>query len=93
MSGDDSVAVTCAWFVKDALKSGSFPAKALNKSVGDVDEMSDEELVRIAQGSDHSENGSALTLGVGDTVLLRSGGPLMTIISIEGAPVGVKGTD
>ena len=79
MSGDDdSVIVTCSWFVKDALKSGSFPATALNKSVGDVRKMSDEELERIvAEGSDHNENGSALALGAGDTVLLKSGGPLI----------------
>jgi uncharacterized protein YodC (DUF2158 family) len=97
MSGDDdSVTVTCNWFVKEAVKSKSFPAKALKKSGGvptrDVLDrmrgMSIAELQHaysdlVAGESSLSENGEKMALAVGDTVTLKSGGPLMTIVCID----------
>ena len=95
-SDDDSATVTCQWFVKDALKTLSFPAKALNKK-SEVDpcvlrermrSMSDAELAEAYREAVEgkwplSENAEERVLAVGDTVSLKSGGPLMTIVSIE----------
>jgi uncharacterized protein YodC (DUF2158 family) len=97
MSGDDdSVTVTCNWFVKDAVKSESFPAKALKKSedvptrdfLDRMRSMSLAELQRafsdlVAGKSGPNENGEKMALAVGDTVTLKSGGPLMTTVCID----------
>ena len=84
-SDDDTATVTCAWFAKDALRQGSFPAKALKKYEPDVRTMSTQELQRIAAEGGCSRTGDSTTtaLAVGDTVLLQSAGPIMTIVSIE----------
>jgi uncharacterized protein YodC (DUF2158 family) len=83
MSGtDESTTVTCRWFVKDSAKTESFPAKALKEAKStNPREMSDEELQEIIEQGTKQTN-ETLSFTVGDIVVLKSGGPRMTIVSI-----------
>jgi len=86
MSGtDEAMTVTCKWFVKDAVKTESFPAKALKAKSTNPREMSNEELQEIIEQGNTQTN-ETLYFTVGDIVVLKSGGPLMTIVSVEDLP-------
>jgi len=86
MSGtDESTTVTCKWFVKEAVKTESFPAKALKAKSTNPHEMSNEELQEIIEQGNKQTNETPYYT-VGDIVVLKSGGPPMTIVSIEDLP-------
>ncbi len=85
---DDSGIATCKWFVNGAVKTESFPAKALENKSKDPHDMSDEELESIIANGKRPIVGNTEETGleVGDTVSLKRGGPLMTIVSIGNSP-------